>query len=66
MRSVAREIDDVAPRRRLAAGKMHMQRAERGRLAEHPLPGLAIKLIAGALERHADWSNRDSRAGSDG
>ena len=43
-----------------------MQRAERGGFAEHALPGLAIELIAGALERHADWSNKDSRAGSDG
>ena len=29
-----------------------MQRAERGRLAEHALPGLAVELIARALERH--------------
>src|ERR1700677_624547 len=52
LRSVTREVDNVAPRRRLAAGKMHVQRAKRGGLAEHPLPGLAVKLIAGALERH--------------
>ena len=41
-----------AARGRLAAGKMHMQRAECSRLAEHLLPGLAIKLIAGAPKRH--------------
>ena len=29
-----------------------MQRAERGGFAEHALPGLAIELIAWALERH--------------
>ena len=48
---MAREFGDVAPRRRLAAGKMHMQRAERGGLAEHPLPGLAVELGARALQR---------------
>ncbi len=50
-RGVAGEFGDVAPRRRLAAGKMHMQRAERGGLAEHPLPGLAVELGARALQR---------------
>ena len=52
MRSVSRQIDNVAPRCRLAARKMHMQRAKRGGFAEHLLPGLAIKFIARALERH--------------
>ena len=51
LRGVTREVDDVAPRCRLTAGEMHVQRAERGRFAEHALPGLAVKLIAGALER---------------
>ena len=51
LRGVAGEIDNVAPRRRLAAGEMHMQRAERGGLAEHPLPGFAVELGARALER---------------
>ena len=51
LRGVAGEFDDVAPRGRLAAGKMDVQRAERGRLAEHPLPGLAVEFGAGALER---------------
>src|SRR5208282_5942784 len=50
-RGVARKFGDVAPRRRLAAGKMHMQRPERGGLAEHPLPGLAVELGARALQR---------------
>src|ERR1700733_9281911 len=52
LRSVACQIDNVAPRGRLSAGEMHMQRAERGGLAEHLLPGLAIKFVAGALKRH--------------
>src|SRR3984885_2531401 len=52
LRSVARQIDNVTPRRRFAAGKMHMQRAERGGFAEHLLPGLAIQFVAGALKRH--------------
>ena len=52
LRSMPSKVDDVAPRSRLAAGKMDVQRAERGGLAEHALPGLAVKLIAGALERH--------------
>ena len=51
LRSVAGELDDVAPRRRLAAGEMHMQRPERGGLAEHPLPGFRVEFGAGALER---------------
>ncbi len=50
LRSVAREVDNVAPRCRLTAGEMHVQRAERGGLAEDALPGLAVKLIARALE----------------
>ena len=50
LRGVTREVDDVPPRRRLAARKMHVQRAERGGLAEHALPGLAVKLVARALE----------------
>ena len=50
-RRVAREFGDVASRRRLAAGKMHMQRPERGGLAEHPLPGLAVEFGARALQR---------------
>jgi hypothetical protein len=48
---MACEVDNVAPRGRLAAGKMHMQRAERSRLTEHLLPGLAVKFIARALKR---------------
>src|ERR1700733_1038217 len=52
LRSVARQIDNVTPRRRFSAGKMHMQRAKRGGFAEHLLPGLAIKFVAGALKRH--------------
>src|SRR3984957_1952560 len=52
LRGVARQVDNVAPRRRLPAGEMHMQRAERGRLAEHFLPRFVVKFIAGALERH--------------
>src|SRR6201999_2006036 len=51
LRGVAREVDNVAPRRRFAAREMHVQRAERGGFAEHALPGLAVKLIARALER---------------
>src|ERR1700722_8160718 len=51
-RSVAGEVNNVTPRRRFSAGKMHMQRAKRGGLAEHLLPGFAIKLIAGTLKRH--------------
>src|SRR5271163_2428319 len=50
-RGVAGELDDVAPRRRLAAGKVHMQRPERGGLAEQPLPGLAVEFGRRALER---------------
>ena len=50
-RRMAGEIDNIAPRRRLAAGKVDVQRAERGGLAEHALPGLAVELIARALER---------------
>ena len=51
LRGVAGKLDDVAPRRRLAAREMDMQRAERGGLAEHALPGLRIEFPAGALER---------------
>src|SRR5271155_666960 len=49
---MACEVDNVAPRRGLSTGEMHMQRAERGRFAEHLLPGFAVKFIAGALKRH--------------
>src|SRR6516165_10733079 len=51
LRGVTREIDNVAPRRRLAAREMNMQRAERGGLAAHALPGFAVNLGAGTFER---------------
>ena len=50
---------------RLAAGQMHLQHAERRRLAEHARPGRGIELVVRADRAPADWSNRDSRAGSD-
>src|SRR5580658_222823 len=50
-RRVTGELDDVAPRGGLAAGKVHVQRPESGGLAEHALPGLAVDLGAGALKR---------------
>ena len=51
LRGSADDLGDVAPRRRLAAGEMHVQRAERGGFAEHPLPGLGVELGARALQR---------------
>ncbi len=59
------ELDEIAPRGRLAAGKMHLQHAERGGFAEHALPGRGVELVGAAVERERDWSNRGSRAGSD-
>ena len=60
------DVDEIAPRRRLAAGQMHLQHAEPGGLAEHPRPGRGIELVGAAVELAADSSNRDSRADSDG
>ena len=42
---------EIAAGERLAAGKMHLQDAERRRLAQHPLPGSGVELGPGALER---------------
>ena len=47
-----RQLDDVAPRRRLAAGEVHVQRAERRGFAEDALPGLGVELGRGPFERH--------------
>src|SRR5260370_21674198 len=51
LRSVTGDLGDVAPRRGLAAGKMDMERAQRGGLAEHAFPRLSVDLRARALER---------------
>ena len=46
-----RDVDEVAPRARLAAGQVHLQHAERRRLAEHARPGRGIELAPRAVER---------------
>ena len=51
LRGVTGELDDIASRRRLAAGEMHMQGAERGGLAEHALPRFGVDLGAGPFQR---------------
>ena len=51
LRRVPGEFGDVAPRRRLAAGQMHMQGAERGGLAKHPFPRFRVDLGPGPLQR---------------
>ena len=43
------DLDEVAPRRRLAAGEMHLQHAERRRLAEHPRPGGGIEFVGARI-----------------
>ena len=45
---VADELDEIAADHRLAAGEMHLQHAQRRRLAEHPPPGRGVELGAGA------------------
>ena len=57
------ELDEIAPRRRLAAGKMHVQNAERRGLGEDPLPGRGVELVASAHRAPADSSNRGSPSG---
>ena len=61
---VRRDVDEIAPRAGLAAGQMHVQHAERRRLLEHPRPGRRRRARRRAIPARADWSNRDSRAGS--
>src|SRR5712671_7486055 len=38
------DVGEVAPRRRLAAGEMHLQHTEARRLAKHPRPGGGVEL----------------------
>ena len=47
---VAHQRRQVAPHQRLAAREMHLQHAQRGRLAEDALPGCGVELGAGALQ----------------
>ncbi len=51
---LARGLDDIgkiAPRRRLAAGQMHLQYAQGRRFAEHARPGGGIELVGAGIER---------------
>ena len=59
------DFDEIAPRGRLAAGKMRMQYAKRGGLGKHPVPGFGVDFHRAGSRVPADWSNRGSRAGSD-
>ena len=61
-----RDLDQVAAGRGLAARQVDLEHAEAGGLAKHPRPRGGIELIARADRAPADWSNRDSRAGSGG
>src|SRR5919106_6615918 len=44
------EIDEVPPRRRLTAGEVDLQHAERVRLVEHAPPGRGVELDARPLQ----------------
>jgi hypothetical protein len=46
-----RDLDEVAPRRRLAARQMDLQHAEACGLGEHARPGSGIELIRARIER---------------
>ena len=65
-RRVPRQFDDVAPRRRLAAREVDVQRAERGGFAEDALPRLGVEFGRRAVPAPAGSSSAGSRAGSDG
>ena len=66
LRRVSRELDDIAPRGRLAAREVDVQRAERRRLAEDALPRLACRARRRGVRAPPGWSSAGSRAGSDG
>src|SRR5205823_3603414 len=51
IRSLFHKLFEVASRRRLAAGKMYLQTAQCGSLAEHALPNIRSELVAGAVQR---------------
>ena len=60
------DVGKVAPHERLAAGEMHLQHAERGRLAQAPETRSRCRSSrAGPLQLGAGWSNRRSAADSD-
>src|SRR5262245_15534347 len=46
-----RDVDEIAPRRRLPAGEMSLQHAERSRLVKDPKPRPKVKLLLTRLER---------------
>ena len=45
------DLGQIAPRRRLAAGQMHLQHAEARRFAEHPRPGRGVEFVGARVER---------------
>src|SRR5262245_43641211 len=45
------DVEEIAPRAGLAARQVHLQHAQRRRLAEHPRPGGAVELGLPAVER---------------
>src|SRR5258705_10776642 len=47
---VSRDVDEVAPRAGLAAGKMHMQHAERRGFGKHPRPSGGVEFAVARLE----------------
>ena len=46
-----RDVDQIAPRARLAAGQMHVQHAERRGLGEHPRPGRGVEFVVARFQR---------------
>ena len=60
------DLDDVGARRRLAAGQVDVQDAERRRLAEHALSRSRCRARPSGGRARAGSSSRGSAAGSDG
>ena len=63
---VCENLFKIAPHRRLAAGKMQLQRAYRRGLTEGLAPFVARSIPYWRAPVRAGWSNKDIAADSDG
>ena len=63
---MAHQVDEIAPRGRLAAREVGLQHAEGCGLIEHAAPGRGVELRTPPAPARAGWSSTGTAADSDG